>query len=296
MSNSSTTDSDAQHRTIISPHVTFVLVCESKAVTGDQLDLMAKAMQEDQHEFAVAWGRAPALFHAAGRVQDALPGEIVLHYVDTASDPSALAWHSEDADGRIVTEVSIQAVLQDGGGILDGGTSGESVASAGHHEAIETLVDPSINLWADRFDRTEVALEACDPVQGTLRPIEVAGRNGHRTVVQLSDYVFPAWFDPQAATGARLDAEGAARAALTLAKGGYQVLRTVGRDLPIEWGRRLARNGHTRLHEDHARVVEFDEAVPAWKRARILRRVAARLDGRDRTHVPPHARPSTGGA
>ena len=272
-------DSDAQHRTVIAPHLTFVLVSASARITTAQLDLMAKAMQADQATFAAAWGRAPALFHAAGKLQDALPGEIALHLVDAASDPGALAWHSEDADGRIVTEISVGAVLQDGGGILDGGTSGESVASAGHHEAIETIVDPSINRWADRFNKTEVAFEACDPVQGTLRPISVVGPDGHTVVVQLSNYVFPAWFDPQAPTGARLDAEGTAPAALHLAKGGYQVLRTVGRDLPLQWGARPGTHRVVQTQDDHTRVVEFDAAVPAWKKARILRRVAARLHG-----------------
>lgn len=33
------------------------------------------------------------------------------------------------------------------------------------HEVLEAVVDYNINLWAERWDGTEVAIEVCDPVE-----------------------------------------------------------------------------------------------------------------------------------
>lgn len=288
-------DDAAQHRTPATPRMSFVLVSDSGALTARDLDLMALALRADQPSFAAAWGRAPATFHAAGALQDAHPGAIVLRFVDLPTEPGALAWHSEDADGVIVTEIAVQAVLGDGGGVLDGGTSGESVLSAAHHEAIETQVDPAINLWADRFDGTQVAYEACDPVQGSLLPMTVRDAAGDAVQVQLSNYVFPAWFDPQAPAGSRFDALGQATGPFALTTGGYQVLRSTGPDLPEQWGRRAPSTDRIFAvrQKDHLRLVEFGAGVPAAKRARVLRRVATRLHGRPRAATPRagHPRP-----
>ncbi len=282
-------DDASQHRTPTTPHPTFVLVSDTPRVTARDLTLLAKALQADQRAFAAHWGRVPPTVHAAGTVQDAHPGEIVVRIVGPASDPDALAWHTEDADGLVLVEVSADAVLDPGGGVLDGGTTGVSLASAVDHEIKETMVDPNVATWVDRFDGTEVALEACDPVQGDLLPVVVRDADGSMVTVMLSNYVYPEWFDPQAPSGVVVDAMGTAPGPLQLAKGGYMVLRKIGGNLPDTFARSTHIQGVSRMYaggEDVASdtVIVFDHAVSVAKRASALRRVGQRLDGRHRVH------------
>jgi hypothetical protein len=72
------------------------------------------------------------------------------------------------------------------------------------HEIVETFVNPTCNLFAqDDRDTKKVRvypLEVCDPVQDAAYEIRADGR-----AVQVSDFVYPAWFDCNAERGAVMD-------------------------------------------------------------------------------------------
>lgn len=250
-------------------HTVFTLTSEVPHVTGAQLDLLAAALNDDQKRFAAAWGLTPARIIVKKHVQSAPPGAVAIRIVGTASVPDAEAWHTEDEQGRVFVEVYAPPKL----GVLtpnEGET--DSVSIRTDHEIKETLTDAAVNRWIDRFDGTEVALESVDPVQGDSYRT-TAAYGGVTAVVALANFVLPAWFDAQSAAR-RWDAMGTTPGALRLARGGYQVLRAVGHELPVQWGKAAARARF--IAPQVALLVEFDDAVPAADRERARRRVTRR--------------------
>lgn len=218
------------------------------------------------------------------------PNVVVLAIVAEGSDPSAIAWHTEDSDGRLEIEVGVAAVLGNGGGVLDGGTADDSVLAAALHEIGETDGDPHINLWFDRFDGTEGAYENSDPVQNAPLVRQYIDPKTNETFSCLvSNFVSKAWFDPQAKTdgSVRFDLSGQVTAPGTLFSG-YMVVRPTGAEQDV-WGLRqkaravLASAGHNVEEitgvDGRVRWLVTSKDLPAWKKARAKRRVARRLSG-----------------
>jgi hypothetical protein len=86
------------------------------------------------------------------------------------------------------------------------------------HELLEMLLDPSANYWANDGDGKNLyALEACDAVESNDYLI-----NG----IAMSDFLYPAFFDPYARPGARLNhvVSSSPSGPLVTADGGYQIV------------------------------------------------------------------------
>jgi hypothetical protein len=252
----------------------FVLRSEDERVSPAHLSAIAAAIRLDQETFAAAYNLSPSNVLTDGLAQEVPKDAILVRIVDASKMdvPNAEAYHSIDDQGRPYVLVGTFA-LDNGGGVIDGGPTGgtDSVSIAIDHEIKETEADRGVNLWADRFDGlTEVAWEPVDPFQG-----------GHYTTagVWLADYALPAWFDPSSPAGAKLNALGDAVKPLVLGVGGYQVLRHVSVDTSTEWGKHkaacLSAGKPAPSHE--GAWVDFHDAVPAWKREAIKRRVSHRL-------------------
>lgn len=129
----------------------------------------------------------------------------------------ALAFHSEE-QGVVTGYVLAKTILDNGGAKLWRDAVTPTVASAFAHELAEALLDPTCNLWASSSDTLMVALEVCDPVQGRVVPVQLPDR----TKVGMSDYVLPAWFDPQATRGP-FNAANTLQAPFQVEHGGYVV-------------------------------------------------------------------------
>lgn len=206
--------------------MTIALVNRSTRVTNGDALLMADAVQiqMDVH-VAPAWDRLPAQVRYY-EDEDLVPdGAYVIVLLDNSDQQGALGWHTEGPGGAVFSQVFASPVLDAGGGVLDGGTAGVSVASVVSHEAIEAFVDPSVNVWVDGImgrDGGCYAYEACDPVEGDSYDIVLPV--GPK--VSVSAFVTPAWFDLEAAPDApRSYPNGLTKGPFKLAPGGYMVVR-----------------------------------------------------------------------
>ena len=117
-------------------------------------------------------------------------------FLDNSTSAGALAFHTENANVPY-GEVFVKTILQYNGAILMGANNTiPTVAQAFAHEIFEMLVNPNINGWWQVSNTTLVPAEVCDPVQGVIVPVKVGS-----VTVGLSDYVLPAWNDPQSTKG-----------------------------------------------------------------------------------------------
>lgn len=144
---------------------------------------------------------------------------------DSPDQANVLGYHSEGPDGRPYGKVFVSPVLDNGGGILDGGRIGVSIASVLSHEAVELFIDATVNGWYDGpaiAEGSSYAAEACDPVQGDCYDITLL--DGSKVLV--SNFVGPAWFDMMAPRDARRDWMGTTSRPFEIARGGYCMVRS----------------------------------------------------------------------
>lgn len=167
---------------------------------------------------------------------EAVPADAyVITLFDDADQADALGWHTESPQGKVYGKVFAKPVLDNGGDAL---TKPLSVASVLSHEVIEAYVDPTTALWAAADDGLLYAYEACDPVESD----SYVGMGD----VTVSDFVTPAWFDPQG--HGRFDFLGRLSKPFTMTKGGYVVYMQGGQESQRfgehypDW--RLAMKGH----------------------------------------------------
>lgn len=160
---------------------------------------IAQACQLQLREHvAPAWGRVPPIVDFVPR-GGRPPGDALPVYVEDDPDTNAtFGHHAEDTNGRPEGRVFVRPILTHGGGVLAGDLSVASVVS---HEAVESFIDPSCQLWSQRADGVLVAYEACDPVHGQSYLVAPDG-----LVTGVCDFVLPAWFDSDASRhGTRYD-------------------------------------------------------------------------------------------
>lgn len=153
-----------------------------------------------------AWGwRAEVAFVPAGgpRPADAWTLEIL----DVTDREGASGYHDRDADGRPFGRVFVAT-----GGRLDPDWS--ILAS---HELLEMLADPSSNhgiVAGTDLGLSLYALEICDPCEAAPFAYEI-GR------VRVSDFVYPAWYEPRSPAGTLLDYTGSVSRPLQLLTSGF---------------------------------------------------------------------------
>jgi len=145
--------------------------------------------------------------------------------LDNADIQGALGYHDESADIPYA-KVFVKSILQNSGVMLYSTNSKlPTVAQTISHEVFEMIVDLRANCWWNDFSGyTLYAAEVCDPVESNIVPVKTIGG----TVVGMSDWVLPAWSDPQAKIGPfnHLDT---IKKPLTVDKGGYLITLTNGK-------------------------------------------------------------------
>lgn len=200
----------------------IIVINKSTVVRNADVQTMARACaaQINLHA-APAWGKTPIPVIYSSTPQDAAPGSWVIAILDNPDQANALGWHTESQGEVIFGRVFAKPVLDNGGAVFSGALSISSVLS---HEVVETFCDPNVNLWADSGRGYAIALEACDPVESDSYGITV-----ETTTVQVSNFVTPRWFDPQARHSTGLDYLGKLSAPFTMTKGGYWVQEKEGR-------------------------------------------------------------------
>ncbi len=223
----------------------IAVINESTLVTNDQVNLMCQAIQVqmDLHVLP-AWNMKSGTckFYAD---KNTVPGYAwVVSMLDNSTVAGALGYHSEDND-KVDGFIFAQPVLSNGGVVLYDASNPQnvSVSSVLSHEVCEMIGDRFAAYWSDGPAITqgnEYALELCDPVEGDSYAVNLNG-----TLVSVSNFIFPSWFNAQATTALNLpfDYLGKLTAPFTMTKGGYMIVRQSGQAQQV-----------------------FGEAMPAWKK------------------------------
>jgi hypothetical protein len=199
----------------------IAILNQSSLVTNDQAAAMTQAIATQvRMDAAPLWDRSPAavIFYTDPGAVPATAHGIAI--VDTIEDEpqGVLGFHTEDPGGNLWGVVAAKPELDNGGQPTTGDWSVSSVLS---HEVLEMYIDPNCNLWANNNAGKAYAFEVCDPVEAPTYDV-----NG----VSVSNFVTPAWFDPQAAATAQFDQLGLLHAAFGILKGGYVVYESAGKE------------------------------------------------------------------
>lgn len=210
------------------------------------------------NDVAPVWGAVPAL--KLGTAPEA--GESAITIVDALDVDGALGYHDE-AGGIPRGFVGTKPII-DNGGTISSGPNSVSVTLS--HELLEMVGDESANLWADGPDGADYARELCDAVEGDS--YEIDG-------IAVSNFVYPAFFDPQADSAEKLDHLGKVTAPFGMTAGGYQIRRSEPGQVSQVWG---AQSVHIVAHR-HGRTVAavFGPDFPAWKKSAKEGKLRGRL-------------------
>lgn len=234
----------------------------STVVTDEDTQRMVAAVaRQVRYHFSPGWGLSPVpvVFYGKGAV---LPvGADLIAILDDSDQAGALGYHDETPDGQPYGRVFAKPSLDNGGAVLTGGLS---VSVTFSHEVLELRADASCNLWADIGNGWEVALEVGDPVESDFYT-----HDG----VAVSNFVLPAWFDPQAKQGARLDKQGTCTTPFEMTAGGYIIVRPCGKEQDV--------TAATDQPVERTAQIRWGAEYPEWRKplkeheaARSARRVA----------------------
>ena len=211
----------------------------STLVAGDDAYNMTLLVDKQLREDAApAWGLLPPSVIFLGNGAPAHRFDAIIGILDDADQAGDLGWHTEGPDADVYGRVFARPVLDNGGNAL---TDSLSVCSVLSHECLETLLDPACDLWAQSASGTLYARELGDPVESysyikTITPKHGTKVPGVPEVVSgtVSDFVLPAWFDPNAAPG-KTDFMGMVSAPFQVAPTGY-VIYMSGGAVGQQWG------------------------------------------------------------
>lgn len=219
---------------------------ESTMVTNADVQTMCQAIQIqlDLHVLPAFNLKAGTIKFYADKTK--VPGYAwLIHIIDTdAQVQGALGFHQEETNGKVDGFIMCQPILSNGGDILafDPSNPGKYTVSATlSHEVIETVGDRYTNCFFDN-GTTSWCGELCDPVEQIGYPLMVGTTN-----VSVSDFVFPAFFNPYAKLpdNAPFNYLNTLKAPFTMLAGGYSIQRTGGPGTESQ---------------------VFGEAMPQWRR------------------------------
>lgn len=199
--------------------------------------------RQARRHFAPAWEVQPSTVIFL-RQPSLLHYDAIIGILDNADQAGDLGWHTEGPDASVYGRVFAEPVLANGGNAL---TDKLSVCSVLSHEVLETIGDSACNGWAQRADGTLVAREVGDPVESDSYLMTVQTEEGTEASGTVSDFVFPAWFDPDAAAGP-YDQMDVLSSPFEVRADGYVIVMTGG-TVTSQWGEkypewRKATKGH----------------------------------------------------
>ena len=188
------------------------------ATVEPAIDAMSAAIAIQLRHLAAAWG------HVVWEIVDdanTVGFEISL-FDNDVEQQDAYGWHWVTDDGKPYARVFLDPILDQGGRWL---RSSLSVSATVSHEACELIGDPAANQWAQTARGGLYAVELCDPVESDCYDVRL--RNG--STVSVSDFVYPAWFNPFAPAGSRFDHMRVLTKPFEVASDGYAMQMTGGR-------------------------------------------------------------------
>ena len=190
------------------------IINASTVLTDAQVQAAVQPLQTQvSRDFALPWG-VDADLDFVPKGKQPPPGHWWLIVLDNSDQAGALGYHDVTVEGLPLGKVFAGTDLQ----------FGLQWTVTASHELLEMLGDPAINLNAlvmTPFDVTQnvvgrlFAYEVCDPCE--------ADDDGYKIDETLvSDFVFPAWFEPFRAQGStQFDQQKRINAPFELLPGGY---------------------------------------------------------------------------
>lgn len=212
--------------------MSIAIVNASTVVPDAGGQAIVSALNKVLPQFCKDWFLAPvtAVYVPRGRTSSI---RYKIFLMDSSDSEGALGYHS--LSGVPYGKAFASTVLQYGGALLySSNPAVPTFAQTVCHEVFEMLIDPNVNTWWDTGDtQTMYAAEVSDPVQGNVVTVTLNGARGFNpatgkaaapvTRVNLSDWILPAWTNPQATQGP-FNHNNTLRAPFTLDGGGYAIL------------------------------------------------------------------------
>jgi hypothetical protein len=186
--------------------VHVALMNESTVVSDADVIAAINGLETQVHrDFAPVWGiNANLGFVPKGTAPE--PGWWWLTILDDSDQAGALGYHDLTDTGLPLGKVFAKTAQQ----------NGISWTSTASHELLEMLADPEINLSVFVQSSNTVgvlyAYETCDACENDSYIIDT---------IDVSDFVYPAWFQPSLPTGTQLDYMKLITQPLQLLAGGY---------------------------------------------------------------------------
>jgi hypothetical protein len=185
----------------------IAVVNQSTLATDAEVAKVVAALgTQVSRDWAPRWYLTGAL--VVVKPKDVPPSAWQLVILDDSDQADALGYHELSATGTPLGKVFVRSVQQSGG----------QWSVAASHELLEMLGDPDINLAAEGYDPENpkspafFAYEVCDPVEGDTYDVDG---------VQVSDFVFPEYFEIDPPPKSRFDQLGLLPKPFTLRPGGY---------------------------------------------------------------------------
>ena len=178
--------------------------------------LMISALNTMLPAFCAAWSLKQ--YYCVAAPANMKPGSgMCCVFLDTTDAAGTLAYHTQFANIPFA-KVFVKTILQYNGAILMGANNTvPTVAQAFAHEVFEMICNQNVNVWWQMSNGTLVPAEVTDPVQGNVVPIMIGN-----VKVGMSDYVLPAWCDPQETRGP-FNFLNTLTKPFQVAKGGYMI-------------------------------------------------------------------------
>jgi len=222
----------------------IAIINKSTIVNSADLAKMVGACNiQISRDVAPAWGRQAVPVISYGTVDAGIPaGSAKIYIFDNADQAGALGYHTETMGGQVFGKIFAKTITDYGLPIIYDGSRRNSitVSSVLSHEVVETFVNPYVNLWSDGptvAQGNEYVFEACDPVEGDSYQISITTGTTQKTLtslVSVSDFVYPEYFDTASPTGTKLDYLSKLRQPFTISVNGYTVVRNAsGTETPI---------------------------------------------------------------
>lgn len=137
-------------------------------------------------------------------------GADLIVFLDNADQAGALGYHDETPGGRPYGKIFVADCLKDA----------IPPSSCLSHEVLELFVNPTCCGWEWDGNQKMYAREVGDPVENDWYVI--MAHDG--TPVEVSNFVWPSWFDPQATPGSRFDQMRNVTAPFTMTPRGYVIV------------------------------------------------------------------------
>ncbi|MFE6053223.1 hypothetical protein ACFQ6N_20890 [Kitasatospora sp. NPDC056446] len=181
---------------------------ESTVLTDHEVSAVVPALQTQVHrDFAPAWGTDADLSFVAPSALSADAWWLVV--LDNSDQAGALGYHDLTANFLPLGKVFAGTDKQ----------YGENWTVTASHELLEMIGDPEIDqvIFSQPTATTGIlyAMEVCDACEDDSFAYDIGG-------TKVSDFVYPAWFQPsRTAAGTRFDYGNAIKRPLELLTGGY---------------------------------------------------------------------------